>query len=172
MRVFVAIDIPTELYKEIKKVQENLPNFIGKKIVPRNLHLTLKFIGEIDEKKVEQVKQRLREIKLDKFETEIDKIGIFSPDFIRIVWLHISGCEEIQKEVDEKLSELFEKERRFMSHLTIARVKGVRDREKFIRDIKNIKLPKIKFKVKKFKLKESILKFEGPEYKDLEVYDL
>ena len=72
--------------------------------------------------------------------------------------------------VDEKLSSLFEPEKRFMSHLTIARVKSVKDKKKFLDNLNNIEIPKISFVVDKFKLKKSILTPECPVYETLEEY--
>ena len=92
--------------------------------------------------------------------------------FIRIVWVHLAVCDELQKDVDEKLVDLFSKEKRFMSHITIARVKNIKDKKKFVEELKNIKFDKIKFKVDKFYLKESVLRPEGPEYRVIEEYEL
>lgn len=167
MRTFISIDMPEEVKKEIKKIQDKLPEFIGKKTELENLHLTLKFLGEIDEEKVGKVKEKLREIQSKKFVSEIDSIGVFSEKFIRIIWLHITNCDDIQKEIDEKLSLVFEKEKRFMSHLTIARVKKINNRNEFLKNLNEIRIPKIKFRVENFKLKKSILTEHGPIYKDI-----
>ena len=85
--------------------------------------------------------------------------------------MHLTNCEKLQKEVDEKLKEIFDKEERFMSHLTIARVKSC-DKEKFLEELRNIEVPKIKFEVEKFYLMKSELSSEGPKYKIIEEYDL
>ena len=172
MRTFISIDMPKNVKDEIRKIQNQLPEFFGKRTELENLHLTLKFFGEIDEKKLEKIRDKLREIKYSNFEAEIDSIGVFSEKFIRIVWLHISGCEELQKIIDEKLKDLSEKEIRFMSHLTIARVKKIEDKKEFLTKLREIKIPKIKFAVENFNLKESILRKQGPVYKVLEKYAL
>ena len=170
MRVFISIDIPEEVKKEIKKIQDTLPDFLGKKTELENLHLTLKFLGEIDEQKIEGVKNKLSEIKFNKFEAEIDLIGVFSEKFVRIVWLHLKGAEELQKEIDEKLKSLFEPEKRFMSHLTIARIKSVRDKKLFLEKLEEIKFLEIRFNVDYFKLKKSNLTKEKAVYEVLEGY--
>ena len=162
--------MPEEVKREIKKIQEKLPGFFGKKTELENLHLTLKFLGEIDEEKIQEVKNKLSEIKFNKFESEINSIGVFSGRFIRIIWLHLKGVEELQKEIDENLKGLFEPEKRFMSHLTIARIKSVRDKKLFLEKLKEIKFSKIKFNVECFKLKKSILTKEKAVYDVLEQY--
>jgi len=169
MRTFIAIEIPEKIKKEIQKIQNSLPEFKGKKTEFENLHLTLKFLGEIDEKTLEEVRKRLREIKLNEFEAEIDSIGIFSE---RIAWLRVRNCEKLQKEVDGKLEGLFGKEKRFMGHLTIARVKNLKNKEEFLGSLKGIEIPKMKFFVKNFNLKKSILTEEKPIYEDIEIYNL
>jgi 2'-5' RNA ligase len=169
MRTFIAIELSGKIKKEIQKIQNSLPEFKGKKTEFENLHLTLKFLGEIDEKTLEEIRKRLREIKLNEFEAEIDSIGIFSE---RIVWVGIRNCEKLQKEVDEKLEELFEKEKRFMGHLTIARVKNLKNKEEFLEGLKGIEIPKMKFFVTNFNLKKSTLTEEKPVYENIETYKL
>ncbi len=172
MRCFISIDIPKEIKKEIAKIQDSLPEFEGKMTEIENLHLTLKFLGEIDEEKVEEVKKRLKEINVKSFKTEINSIGVFSERFIRIIWLHLTNCNELQKEIDNALKDLFELEARFMSHLTIARVKNIKDKKKFLQELEKIKILGIRFVVGGFKLKKSELKPEGPVYSVLEEYKL
>ncbi|HEB47313.1 MAG TPA: RNA 2',3'-cyclic phosphodiesterase, partial [Candidatus Pacearchaeota archaeon] len=152
--------------------ESELREVIGKKTEPENLHLTLKFLGEIDKEKVVEVKEKLREVKFKEFETKIAYIGFFDNKKYGVVWIHLPNCEKIQEEVDEKLSSLFEKERRFMSHLTIARVKRIQNKAEFLRKLREIKFQKIRFVVKNFNLKKSTLMQEGPVYETLEEYGL
>lgn len=166
MRTFIAIEIPEKIKEEIVKIQNSLLEFSGKKTEFENLHLTLKFLGEVDEKQLDLIKEKLRKIKLNSFEAEINSVGIFSD---RIIWIGIKNCDELQKEIDEKLSGLFEKEERFMGHLTIARIKKINDKKKFREEIKKIKM---NFVVKNFNLKKSKLTKNGPIYEDIEVYNL
>ena len=171
-RVFISIELPENVKKEIQRIQEKLHEFSGKKTEFENLHLTLKFLGEINEEKIEKVKEKLIEVKLKKIDCSIDEIGVFNEDFIKIVWIHLGGCEKLQKEVDESLKDLFKSEKRFMSHITIARVKGVKDKKKFLEELKKIKFKKINFVVDKFSLMKGVLMPDGPEYKIIEEYNL
>ena len=114
---------------------------------------------------------------MKKFNIKINKIGVFSKKFIRIIWVGIEEKGEsrmlwkLQQDIDRKLSDLFSKEKRFMGHITIGRLKKVEDKIKFLEDLKKLKI-NLEFEVNRFKLKQSILKKECPEYSDLEVYDL
>ena len=172
MRCFISINMSKKITKEIEIIQQKLPAFFGKKTELENLHLTLKFLGEINEDKIEEVKDKLKEIKFKNFYTEIKYIGFFDNQKYGIIWLHLSNCAELQKQIDNKLKDLFELGRRFMSHLTIARVKSVRDKRKFLEELRKINIPKIKFNVDKFCLMKSELKKEGPKYEIIEEYKL
>lgn len=171
-RTFIAIEIPEKIKKEILKIQEQLPDFGGKLTEKENLHVTLKFLGEIDEYRIKKVKERLAEIKFKTFETSLDKIGFFDNQNKGVIWIKIPNCEELQEEIDERLDGLFEKEERFMGHLTIARTKYVEDKKKFLEELGKIKISPLKFDVKEFILKESI-PLEGKHvYANLEKYEL
>lgn len=172
MRLFISIEIPQEIKKEIEKIQNCLPEFQGKKTEFENLHLTLKFLGEVSENKLNEIKSALSQVKCSSFETKIYQLGFFSPSQIRIIWLSMSNCEILQKEIDEKLSNIFSKEKRFMSHLTIARIKEVENKKRFIELINKINIPEMRFQINHFNLMQSYLKSSGPEYKILEKFNL
>lgn len=177
IRSFICIEFPDEIIKEIARVQKLLQNkkFTGKLTELENLHLTLKFLGEIDNEKLEKVKQALSTIKFPAFNAYLEYAGTFvrhnNPN---IVWLKVggSGILKLQEQIDESLKEIFSKEKRFMSHLTIARVKYVSDKQNFIEYIKHLKIQKINFTISEFKLKSSELNPLGPNYTDLKLYKL
>lgn len=176
-RAFIAVDLPEKAVGEIKRIQELIKKkdfMAGKFTEPGNLHLTLKFLGEISEEQIEEVKKRLNEIKLSIFECRLSELGVFSPDFIKIIWIKLNGEEifELQKEIDEKLKDLFEPEKRFMSHVTIARVKNVNDKNSFLNYLSSIKIGDIGFQVKNFYLMKSELTSSGPVYSELAKYEL
>lgn len=174
-RTFICVEFPDEVVKEIARVQSEVGKikFQGKLTEVGNLHLTLKFLGGIDNEKLEKIKEKLKRIEFDEIEARLGEVGVF--DFRgnpRIVWIKVNGKEvfELQKKIDSALKGLFEPEERFMSHLTIARVKYAKDKKGFDDKIKSIKTKEIKFKISEFKLKSSELKKLGPIYKDIEVY--
>ncbi len=179
-RCFIALDLPREAINEIKRIQDIIKKknlFAGKFIEPENLHLTLKFLREIDEEKVREVKERLKEIKFDGFESGLGEVGVFSSrykGYVRVIWIKLNGkgVFDLQEQIDETLSGLFEPEFRFMSHITIARVKHVFNRRRFLDYVKSIKIKKIRFDIDRFFLKKSELFADGPVYEDLEIYRL
>ena len=178
MRAFIAIDFPDEIVKEIARVQGVLGNykFTGKVTELENLHLTLKFLGEVEEKKVEKIMERLRGMRFGEFEAKLAEIGTFSYDLNpRIVWVKVGGkgVFELQKKIDEMMEkEGFAREERFMSHMTIARIKYVKDKEGFKDYVRNLGVKEIEFPVKSFKLMKSDLREMGPVYALLEEFIL
>ena len=167
IRCFIAIDLPEEIRDEIVKLQKQLPEFSGKLTEKENLHLTFKFLGEIPEEKVDEVKKALKKIKFKKFKAKLGEFGLFSPSFIKILWIKIENCDGLQQEIDNALESLFKKEKGFMGHLTIARVKSVRDKKMFLNHFKRLKTPPLEFEVKEIHFKESKLTPNGPIYTDV-----
>ena len=173
MRAFVSINIPENIKKQILEIQTKLPEFFGKKTESENLHLTLKFLGEISNEKIGEIREKLRKVRYSNYQTYLDYSGFFDNQKYGVVWLHLPNCEGLQKILDETLYEIgFEKESRFMSHLTIARIKKVADKEKFIEEIKQIKIPKVSFQVNGFYLMKSELCRDKRKYSIIEEYAL
>lgn len=177
MRVFICIDFSDEVIKEVARIHDSIKKvkFTGKLTELGNLHLTLKFLGEINENKLEEVRKRIRGIKMEKIDAKLGKVGIFSiRGNPRIVWIKLEGkgIHELQKKIDEVLKDLFAEEERFMSHLTIARIKYVKDKKGFREYMENVSVRDVKFKINSFKIKVSELKPSGPIYTTLEEFSL
>ncbi len=179
IRSFIAIEFSEGVVKEVARVQEALSHmkFHGKMTELENLHLSLKFLGEIEPAKVEKVREILRTIKFEGFEAKLGDIGIFHmKGDPRIVWIKIlgKGIYDLQAKIDETLEKerLFLREERFMSHLTIARIKYVKDKKGFENYVRNISVRDLKLKVESFVLKRSELKESGPVYTTLEEFAL
>jgi RNA 2',3'-cyclic 3'-phosphodiesterase len=176
-RCFIALELPSSIISEILELQETLKKqdlIIGKFTETENIHLTLKFLGSISDGEIEQTKRKLREVKMNKFEASLGETGVFSEEFVRIVWVTLDGQEvlDLQKKIDTNLANLFSPEDVFMSHITLARVKNVKDKIKLINFANKMKVNKIKGQIKSFALMKSILKPSGAEYEVIERYNL
>jgi|TARA_Y100000310_G_scaffold80298_1_gene76952 2'-5' RNA ligase len=177
MRLFIAIKITEDIKEYLAKIQEKLDGNTANKIKCVNkdqIHLTLKFLGEVQPDKVEEIKNNIKKIIFVPFSAYLDKIGVFpSENYIRVVWVGLKPEEpilEIQKGIDENLKKLFKKEKSFKSHLTLARVKFIDDKKKFVDKLRNIKIENKKMDISCFKLIKSTLTPQGPIYEDLEVF--
>jgi len=174
MRLFIAIEMPDSVKEHFGSVQNDIKGFKGKLVNKEQMHLTLKFLGDVPDDKVEVVKEELKKVKVEKINCYTTNIGFFpSEDYIRVIWVGLGPKEkliELQKKVDDSLKELFSKDKRFHPHLTLARVKFIDDKEKFKEDVKKIKLEKKEFVVDSFKLVKSTLMSDGPVYEVVEEF--
>lgn len=183
MRCFIAIDIPEDIKRSIECVVEKADHQSkGVRWVPlENIHLTLKFLGEVKEELIPEIEKRLAAIciKHSIFNICIRSIGAF-PNFKypNILWVGIDESEELKRlyeDIEESLSELgFEKEgRQFSPHLTIARIKdkkGIDLTLKVLSSFKDTFFGNIN--VKEVLVMKSILKPTGAEYSKVSTFTL
>jgi 2'-5' RNA ligase len=177
MRLFVAIEIPESAKDDLVGIQTKVDSSIAKiRFVNKSqMHLTLKFLGKVSKDKVDSVKEKLKEIKFEPFSLGLDDIGVFpSENYVRVIWVGVEPREEVVKlqEKIEKVLECFDfkKDFEFHPHITLARVKFVNDKEKFIKNLKEIKVEEKKIEIKDFRLVKSNLTPKGPVYEDVSVF--
>jgi len=167
MRAFIAIEIPFE--EEFKNYRNKIKDLGGFTFPKGQPHLTLKFLGEIDESKIEKIKKKLKEIEFKPFKVGLGKLGTFPNEkHINIIWISLIPEDKIKK-LQKKIEEICGKDKReFKAHVTLARVKFVRDKKRLLESLKT----KIEgeFKIDKFKLIKSELTPKGAIYTDLEEY--
>lgn len=175
MRLFIAIDF-NELNGYFCELQSKMDKSLAKLKEVSAFHLTLKFLGEVPDDKVDLIKEKFMSIKFKPFSLRWDKIGVFpNENYIRVVWVGVEPKEEVvelQKNIEDSLKEFgFKKDFKFHPHITLARVKFVNDKGKFIKNLKDIKVKDKKIEVKDFRLVKSTLKPEGPVYEDIEIFN-
>lgn len=175
-RCFITLDLDNNAVSCLQDVQARLWKaglFEGKFTERENIHLTLKFLGEIDADQIRQIRARLSGIRKDGFRGPIRKAGAFSRKDIRIIWMAFDTDEvrDLQNEIDEALEDVFNKERRFMGHITIARVKRCDDKRRLLRllDDMDVNIP---VRADSFSLMSSELTHDGPRYSLIERYSL
>lgn len=134
IRSFLAIRLPEPIRKDLENIQERLKETDAsvKWVTPDNVHLTLKFLGNIESKDVEKIHDIVSKIVTK--ETHLilrgEGVGAFphikSP---RVIWVGISGEIDRLKDIHIRMEEELEtigfrpEERSFSPHLTIGRVK-------------------------------------------------
>jgi len=177
-RTFIAVKIVPEekMLRILKHLRESLSDGKIKWIEPDILHITLFFLGDTDEKLIPVISEKLKQISLEftSFELEFEGIGIFKnirdP---RVIWAGTRENNVIRKlksRIDEELIRLgFEGEKReFRPHLTIGRIKWIRNRsilEEMVKFYKNCEIQRAE--IKEIIYYESILRPDGPEYLSL-----
>ncbi len=165
MRCFIGIRV--EPNKEILQELDKLGRLeYVKTVKPENLQVDLRFLGEVDDP--DRILTVLQGIRFKKFSMTIKGLGVFpGHGFIRVVWAGVESQDVygLKKEVDSALQELgYPPDNRFVPHLTLCRVKRKPDeRLRTIIREDGQKFFKVQ-PVEEFRLYQSVLKREGPEY--------
>lgn len=132
LRLFVALELPDEARRALGRVQDDLRRLGMERlrwVRPEGIHITLKFLGGVEEGRVGEIEAALS-VAISPFELRLgfDKVGNFGGNRARVLWIglrgDVEGLVELAGRVDEALQPLgFPKERRpFAAHVTLARV--------------------------------------------------
>ena len=168
MRCFIAISLQTnDLLSRV--IQESRP--MGRSVEGKNLHLTLKFLGEISD--VDMMRKSLEEIDFKRFTVTLKGMGAF-PNIRngRVLFVRAypeNTLKELAGEVDSKTSEI-PLDHPFTPHITLLRVKDRRDFSDVVTRYENTTF--LEQEVAHFSMIESVLKPTGPVYKEVQAYQL
>jgi RNA 2',3'-cyclic 3'-phosphodiesterase len=191
-RVFLAVNLPEQIKNEIiqeqKEIDNSFPEEYRKGLIrwtkKENIHITLFFLGNLEEKEILALSKRVKEIidKQNQFYLELSKIDYGPPAKMppRMIWLQLKNSLTLNTITEEIKKTLFEKkllkrpeERSFTPHITLGRIKIWQWKR-----IEPEERPVIKktldqnFPVKSIELMESKLKRTGAEYQILESFPL
>jgi len=176
IRTFIAINLNPEIKEYLTSLQTNLnvPETKIKWVEKNNLHLTMKFLGYISLEQTELIKSELKKIanRCSPFIIRLSSnIGVFPTyKMPRIIWVGIkegiSELKELYNSIENKLSNKgFPRENKdFSGHITIGRVKFIRDKTNFIQILKRIEVNNFTQEVGSIDLMESKLTPSGPIY--------
>ncbi len=174
MRTFIALEVTDELREITETIIEKLMRrgFRANWVKPENLHLTLFFLGEMAEDKVDEMAQKLcdRLRGFPSFSFNVEGLGFFrrgrGP---RVIWIGVEKNTALEKLHEEMKKELLkygylkEDSEKFAPHITVARVKHYPDMwEKLIKDLD---VPTMVVPVSGFTIYSSTLTPEGPIYR-------
>ena len=184
MRLFLAIELETKIKNALRIIQDELKQLGGqvKWVEPNNLHLTIKFLGDVQETKLEPLKTSLQNTakKFPSFAMEIAGVGVFpNIDHPNIIWV---GAKEttgtlttLATQIEEALDSLdFQKEKRgFSAHITIGRVKSFKNISHLTEKLNTLTLPNnLRQSVPAVTLFKSTLTPQGPVYEVLAQFHL
>jgi 2'-5' RNA ligase len=140
-RIFIAVKMPDDVIQKITRIsnyfQKQTPKEALKWVETENLHLTLKFLGEIPESTITKVQAILKAVADDQppFDIAIAGLGMYPhAKRPRVVWLGVEGVDPLialHKQLDSELAKigLREETRPFNPHLTLGRVRQRTSRE-------------------------------------------
>ncbi len=182
-RIFIAINLPEEVKRELAKYQEKWPELPAKWTAKDNLHITLEFLGDLTDIEIADVCKVVSEVAKEhnSFSVSLNKIVYGPPKKLppRFVWAEgersddlVDLKEDLQDCLLEKIS--FRPESRgFVPHITLARIS-----EWQFRQIEPDERPEVDesidlvFTVESIEVMESVLKRGGPAYAVLESCEL
>ncbi|MCK4463096.1 MAG: RNA 2',3'-cyclic phosphodiesterase [Candidatus Omnitrophica bacterium] len=178
MRTFIAIELSDDVKKELASIQEELKKTGAdvKWVKIENIHLTLKFLGNVDDDKIENIKTLLDKIAsgYEKFEATLFKIGAFPKlEYPRVIWVGMDkGCnlaKEIASKIEDECEHIgFAKENRpFSAHLTLGRVRSGKNKDALKKRLISMSIKPQSFIVDKIILFQSTLTPKGPIYTPL-----
>jgi len=182
-RTFIAVDTSAEIRKTLQQVQDHLKacDCNIKWVKPKNIHLTLKFLGDVNPKIIIDVQNVLNEIasKSEHFVTELTQLGAFpSIHRPRILW---AGLKDDNKNIvrlvtllESKLGTIgFKKESKpFSPHITIGRIRSPRNLKTLTQELADYSIPiDILQSIQKITLYKSTLTSSEPIYEVLKEFN-
>jgi RNA 2',3'-cyclic 3'-phosphodiesterase len=180
-RLFIAVDLPIRVVQEIIRIQNIIKKevlFEGKFINPEQIHLTIKFIGEVSIKQLPAIEKSLDKIISGTMEAQLGILDVFSVNNrVKIIFISII-CPQltqfVQKVERAVLPWSLAENNSFVNHVTIARVKKIENtnKKRLLDLLHSIMVKPLQFTIDSFVLKESILSEQGAIYIDKAIYKL
>ena len=161
MRLFISLELPEEVKDNLFRIRKHIsPNLAKVKwVFKKDIHVTLKFLENVEKFKLEVIKERLSKIKFNSSKLRFKEIGFFSykgePNIIRLVFYKNEEMLRLQRKIDEELLDIFPESQEFILHLTLGRIKLIKKDKEFFEKIKSFNFFKEEFDVDNFHLVES-----------------
>ena len=128
MRLFVALSLPEDVQQRLSGLANGLPG--ARWVKPENMHLTLRFLGEVDNLAAADVDDALAKIRSPGFGLSLNGIGHFGEGRkLRALWVGVDASDELmrlQEKIEQALIRLGlpPEPRKFKPHVTLARFKS------------------------------------------------
>lgn len=131
VRAFLALELSDEIRQRLKPVQDRLRTSSARMtfVEPENIHVTVKFLGEVDDRHLPRVKDAIGTIRLPPFPVTVRNVTVNNPRRPFTVWCTVDDggkTADLFRMVEETLAPLgFPRETRpFTPHATLARIKS------------------------------------------------
>jgi 2'-5' RNA ligase len=171
VRLFLSCNIPDKINSYLLSLAEEIHSLKSKELdtfakltIPKHFDLTMKFFGEVPEALFEDLKKCVESIHFPCFKASLQKIQVFNPERIRIIWVGVAPNEPffaLHKAVEEALLSLYPLDPRFSPHITLARVKSVHNRKLFLEKLQKIEVEPLSFDVDQLILFQSKTETNG-----------
>ena len=175
LRLFVGIDFPPELKLRLSLLQGGVAG--ARWVDPGNFHLTLRFIGEVDEGTAADIDEALLRLKARPFTLQLAGVGTFGGDKPRQLWVGVErepALATLQGKIEQALMRagLPPEPRKFAPHVTLARLRDPKrgDIQAFLANHAQFRAEPLK--VERFSLIASYPTKAGSVYEDQADYEL
>ena len=126
-RLFMALELPADIVFSLSLLRGGLP--AARWIDQENYHVTLRFIGNVDDRTADDIAESLDQVSRPGFAMELNGLGSFGSRRPRSVWAGVTLTRELsdlQAELERRIQRIgLEPERRkFAPHVTLARLRG------------------------------------------------
>ena len=177
IRAFAAIPIPEEVTDVLEMVQDDLR--VGRPVLPEQMHLTIVFLGELSGPDLDEVHDAFGRVRAEGFDLRLLGLGQFGQNAPRSIHARVADAPRL-RHLQAKLEQAARgagvdiPSRRFVPHVTIARLKGRREEAAEVADFvaRRSMVEPPPFRVTGFSLYRSILGRDGPVYDELASYPL
>ena len=170
MRLFVAIKVPPSIHPSISRAAAHLHERMGVRILPStDWHLTLRFIGEVNEETAGKIAEALGGVRFSPFGMHLFGAGAYpNTDFPRAIFIggESEGAEKLAGDIESALSPFPLQKEKFSVHMTLARSKGAGDIDDFLKNTGEVG----QFEAASFFLMKSTLLPQGASYEVLREY--
>jgi len=184
MRLFVSVDLPDDLAEPVADLQAEFTEASGLKFTdPEQAHITMKFLGDVEEGRLPALERALSaavaDADIDPVTVRYGGLGVFpSLEYISVVWLGVKeGGDELTRlheAIEHRTTAMgFDAEDHdFTPHVTLARMEHAGGKE-LVQDLVRERDPTIgETRVDEIRLTESTLTDEGPVYSTVESFPL
>jgi RNA 2',3'-cyclic 3'-phosphodiesterase len=176
IRLFIAVELPPDIRSYIKDLGHGILG--ARPVREEQIHLTLLFLGEVEETLFKDIRECLLEVKKNPFQLQISGVGHFPPrGKPRVIWAGVTPTDELQrlkKRIDKVLltCSLDLDKRKFSPHITLARLRDspIEKISEFLASNSFLKTPK--FTVDSFHLFSVRLGKKGTSHILEESYEL
>ena len=175
-RLFIAVDLPDAIKKNLESMFFGIPG--ARWVALDQLHLTVRFIGDVDGSLFLDIKSALVETRISPFNIQLKGVGHFPPRGApRVIWVGIEKSEPLQllrKKIDGTLLKIGVKpeKRKFSPHITLARLKNTPPQKVANFLSGNGLFSQEPFQIDDFKLYSSTLTPKGAIHKVEKIYPL
>lgn len=176
MRLFVALDLPEAVKSRLAMISCGLPG--ARWVPPEQLHLTLRFIGEVDGALLPDIRDGLAESCCEPFSIQLQGVGFFPPRKApRVLWVGLKKNDSLirlRNRIESRLKKIgLEPEgRKFAPHITLARLENTPPSRvgRFLEQHSLFSCPL--FQVNEFRLYSSVLSAQGAKHFVEQAYPL